>query len=200
MILAGALALVTFTASAQRGFDTFAAPRTVVLATPQKITETAPVVTNGPVDIRVFDGTAMVLIQSLTNTVGTVTAQLYTSPDQTNLTALANYALATSTSITYTNYRYGTNGVLTAANTYLLPGVWTTPTLPAGFVSGYLSPAQFTNSGAVTITQKGAYMVGFNANDAPDRYLYIVWSGLTGTTTNFTVGATLTGHISTEVR
>lgn len=194
------LATASITANAQNGFDFYEAPRTVVLATPQTILAGSALVTNGPVDTHGFVGTAAVNIFSLTNVAGAaITAQIYSSPDQTNLTALSGYALSTSTSISVTNRTYGGGTNLYATSTYLLPGVLTTPDAPtAGWATPYIAPAKYTNSGAVTITSKGVYQIGFNAADVAGRYLYVVFNS-TGTATNNTVSAILTGRRGAEV-
>jgi len=202
LIITAMLALGAIAASAQSGFDMFGVPRTAVLSTPQVITvSSAAYVTNGPIDTHGFLGTAKVDIFSVTNGsgAGTMTAQLYTSSDTTNLTALSTYALATSTTVTYTNAGLGAGTNISASTTYLLPGVLTTPTAAtAGWATPYLATPQFTNAGAITITGKGIYSIGYNIADA-NRYLYIVYAP-GGTVTNCAVGAVLTGRRGSEVR
>lgn len=194
------LAVASFevTCQAQRGFDMFAVPRTVVLAGPQDINTigTAPV-TNGPVSTPIFDGIASIDLFAYTNTGtsgGTMTATLYGSNDKTNFTAITGYALISSTTaITYTNYQYG--NAQPSTNNYLLPGTIVVPTAAtAGFAIPYLNPLPFTNTGPVTISAGGYQKVGLSINDYA-RYLYVVWTP-GGTATNFTVGATMTASIT----
>ena len=187
-----AVASLSLPAFAQRSTDLYGAPRSIVLSSAQNFVNGSAVVTNGPIDVRLLDGTALVTIFSATNTGttgGTMTAQLYGSQDQTNLTALT-YSLATATSVSYTNYWYDTNG-LKATDVYLLPGTITTATAStAGFAGSYLVPAPFTNTGAITCSAKYPTQVGVIIGDAP-RYLYIVWTP-GGTATNFTCSAVIT--------
>jgi hypothetical protein len=191
-----AVASLSLTAFAQRGIDMFGAPRSIVLASPALLSNATPIATNGPIDTHGFDGIAVVDIQTLTNGTGanTLTAQLFTSPDQTNLTALANYANAVSASKSITNSMYGGTTNLIATQTELSPGTVTTPTAAtAGWATPYLVPAQFTNTGAITVTTKGYYRVAYNVADAA-RYLYIVWTDAGGTVTNATYSALFTGY------
>lgn len=198
ILTAVALVAACVTSHAQGSFDLFGSTRTLVLATPQTIRETASVVTNGPIDTHGYVGIGEVTISSLTNALGTVTAQLYTSSDTTNLTALSNFATSTSTTVNVTNLMYG-GTALYAANQYLLPGTLTTPTASsAGWATTYLNPAPFTNSAAITITAKGLYKIGYNVADA-GRYLYVVYT-VTGANTNFTTSAEFTGRRATEVK
>lgn len=197
-IVALAVASFAITCQAQRSFDSFAVPRTAILAGPENIIfTTAGVVTNGPVSTPIFDGVASIDLFSITNTGatgGTLTAQLYGSNDKTNFTAISNYALiSTPTGIIYTNYQYGSAQLST--NNYLLPGTIVTPTpATAGFATPYVNPLPFTNTGAITMTTSGYYKVGLSINDYP-RYLYVVWTP-GGTVTNFTAGATVTSAIT----
>lgn len=198
ILMVAALLAAVVTAPAQNS-DTFNATRTVIVAGPTLLTAAVPIVTNGPIDLHGFYGIAKVDIFSFTNAGSTVTAQFYTSPDTTNLTTLANYASATATSVITTNANLGVGTNITATQTYLLPGTWTTPTAAsAGFATSYLLPAPLTNSGAITVTAKNFYQIGFNAGDNA-RYLYVVWTA-SGGNTNGVVGATLTGRRGYEVR
>ena len=190
LILAATLIACTLTASAQRSLDTFGAPRTLNLGV-NSLGAAQTVVTNGPYDIRMYDGITKITIFNGTNSNnagGTLTCQIYTSADQTNLTALT-YALAVNKQIKYTNGYYA--ALLYGTNNWVLPGTITTPSSAQSWVSPYLSVAPFTNTAAVTITTTGVYEVGFNAGDV-GRYLYLVYTP-GGTTTNFTCGATMTG-------
>ncbi len=187
--LAALIAAIATPVSAQQGnFDYFGAPRTFVVTPPTSKTVTFS--NTVPVDIHGSQGIAKVDFSCVTNTGGTtVTASLFTSPDQTNWTALANYALATSTAIVVTNTYYGTTN-LTTTNTILLPGVLTTPSAAtAGFANQYILPAQYTNSGAVTLTGGACTSIGFNIEDQ-QRYLSVLYT--LGATTNASVSAVLT--------
>ena len=189
------LVLMAFalTASAQRGHDAFQVPRVLNL-TVQSHTGGTGIVTNGPYDVRMFDGISKIDISSTTNTAasgGTLTVQIYGSSDQTNLTALGSYALGVNKSIIYTNTYYPAS--LTATDKFVLPGTYTVPSASVAFVSPYIAPAQFTNSGALTITTPGLYEIGFNSDDAL-RYLYVVYTP-GGSVTNFSTSAVLTGFV-----
>lgn len=184
-----------------RAQDTFAQPRTIVLAAPRILDASAAKFTNGPIDIRGYLGTANIDIFSVTNAGGALTASLYYSNDQTNLTAVPNYALISSaTSYSYTNRFYGGTNVW-ATNPWLLPGSLTNRTdAAAGYINSYLDPTTtpFTNSAAITVTSKGIYRVGLRAQDL-QSYLYIVWTP-TGSSSNDIVGATFTGLRNYEVQ
>lgn len=188
------MASFVFPASAQVGFDAYAQTRTIVLESPRILTASGPAFTNAnPVDLVGFEGIAKVDISSCTNAGGALTAQLFTSPDKTNLTALANYSLAQQANVLYTNRAYSTT--IIGTNTYNQAGVATQPTAAtAGFATPYLdNSSPFTNSGAITITTKNVYTVGFNAQDVAGRYLYIVWTP-TGSSSNDIVSATITAR------
>lgn len=190
ILLILALAVPAF---AQRSQDLYGAPRSVVIGQPQNFVIGTAFVTNGPIDVRMFDGNGVLTLFCATNTGttgGTMTANIYGSDDQTNFTALT-YALSTATTVSYTNNRYGGTN-LTSSSTYLLPGTWTTPTAAtAGWATPYFAQAQFTNTAGVTVTGRSFYNVGLSIGDCP-RYLYVVWQP-GGTATNFTAGALLTG-------
>lgn len=187
-ILAVGLVMVAVaTASAQ--VDYFAFPKTIIVP-PKLITATD---SNSVVDIHGFEGIAK--IDVLINGVGgaTTTLTIYNSPDRTNWTALANYALATNTVVTVTNNYYGTSGQLLATNTFALPGVSTTPVAAtSGFTTPYIATNPFTNSGAITIAN-AAVEVGFNASDA-QHYLQFLWTVTSGTNPTNTVCAIITGR------
>lgn len=189
-------ALVATTASAQIGFDTFSATRTYVLAVPQNIGAASGLVTNAALDHIKFTGTVKIDFLTVTNTSttgGTLTAQVYTSPDQTNLTALANYALISSpTSEIITNLYYGSTN-LTATNSILLPATATSPTAwSAGYATPYPAPNPFTNTAAITLNGNKTVQIGVRILDQP-RYIYVVFTP-GGTVTNFTASALLTGQ------
>ena len=179
-------------AVAQRSWDTFAAPASVVLAPPAQQAG-ATSVTNLPTDIKMFDGTSAIYILSVTNGGGTFTATV----EQNSTTNIAGwsaltYALATPTTIIYTNTYNGNATNQVGTNYYLLPGVFTTPTAAtSGWASTYLLPAQFTNTSAITLPAGGATMIGFNAGDSK-RYIHIVFTSTGAGTTNF-CGAIMTG-------
>jgi hypothetical protein len=188
------VALVTLPAAAQVGFDTYGQLRTLVLAAPTILNGGAATFTNTPVDTHGFEGIAKVDIFSCTNSGGALTALLYTSPDLTNWTALANYSLAQSATVIYTNTMYGNATNLTATNTYNLPGAIVTPTVnTAGFASPYLDGSSpFTNSGAITLTSKKIYTIGYSIQDAA-RFVQIVWTP-TGSSSNDIVAAVITAR------
>lgn len=190
-LLLAPIFLLAISAQAQLGQDLFGAPRVAVVGV-QNLVPGASFVTN-TVDLINYDGTAALLLTTVTNTgvaTGVLTASLYGSNDKTNFTALS-YALATSQSITITNRYYGGTN-LTATTTYLVPGVWTYPSVAsAGWATPYLASAQFTNTAALTVTTSGAYNIGLSVSDLP-RYLHIVWTPTVAT--NFTVSALLIGQ------
>jgi hypothetical protein len=169
--------------------------RTLVLSAMQTMSVSAVgVVTNGPQDKIGAIGQGYIDIVSLTNAAGNIeTAQIYTSPDQTNLTALANYALISSpTTINVTNSLLSNATNVAVANLVLLPGTITTPTAAtAGYAIPYLAELPFTNTGAITITAKGTYRVIINNIQDANRYFYIVYTP-SGSATNMVVGANLT--------
>lgn len=199
-LISGVIVALSALAAGAQSLDTFAVPRSIVLTPPTVLTAAAATVTNGPIDVGGYLGTANLDITSCTNAGGALTATLYQSNDETNLTAVANFAVITgTTSYSYTNRIYGGTNVY-ATNPYLLPGTLTTPTAyTAGFAAPYLNPltVPFTNSTAITITAKGVYRVGLRAQDL-QRYLYIVYTP-TGSSSNDVVSATFTGIRGAEV-
>jgi hypothetical protein len=193
-----AVVILALPARAQT-MDTFAAPRSIVLAPPRILDASAAKFTNGPVDVRGYIGTASVDITSVTNAGGALTASFYTSNDQTNLTALTNFAaILASTSYSYTNRIYGGTNVW-ATNPWLLPGTLTTPAGSSLFAGQYLDPTTtpFTNATTITVTAKGVYRVGLRAPDL-GSYLYIVWTP-TGSSSNDIVSAVFNGIRQSEV-
>jgi len=202
--LALALAGISLSASAQRSWDLFYVPRTIQLTAPFNYNANTGVqyVTNGPIDVKLFDGLARIDFTAITNTGtsgGTLTATLYgssTAPSLTSvgsLSSIGSYGLINSTtSINYTNSSLGSATNIYATNPYFLPGTITTPTAAtAGFATRYLDPTLLTTTGAITLTGKSQSVVGFNVGDAP-RYLYVVYT-VGGSVTNWVIGATLTG-------
>lgn len=190
-----ALLALPLVASAQRGFDTFYPTRTLIL-TPPATVSAATSVTNMPVDIRMFDGIVTVIFTAVTNGGGTLTATLEQS-SSTNVStwsALSGYALASQKDIIYTNAAYNTGGStnMVATNFCQLPGALTTPTsATAGFSTTYMTTADMTNTGAITMPTNGVAVVGFNAGDQK-RYLHVVWTQ-TGASSSSQVGAVLNG-------
>jgi hypothetical protein len=169
--------------------------RTLVLSTMQTLSGGAVgVVTNGPQDKIGAIGQGYIDIFSSTNAGGNVeTAQIYTSPDQTNLTALSNFALITApTTISVTNSLLANATNVAVSNLILLPGTITTPAAAvSGYAVPYLAELPFTNTGAITISSKGTYRVIINNMQDLNRYVYIVYTA-SGSGTNIAVGANLT--------
>lgn len=190
-----ALLAVSVPAFAQMGsFDEFAVPTRIQLAQPTLLNASAATFTNGPIDTIGFQGNALVSITSFTNAGGALTATLETSPDQTNWTSLANYAVSVAVSRSITNHIYGGTG-LSVTQTFFLPGTPTTPTASSyGSATPYLVPSLFTNTGPLTITTKGQYFIGYKVADA-NRYLHVIWTP-TGSSSNDTVSATFSGYQS----
>jgi len=185
---------LAISANAQLGFDAFAGTRTLVVSAAPNLAA-ASFVTNTIDKVR-LGGTGALTFLTATNTGatgGTLTATLYGSTDKTNFVAISNYALLTAPSTeTITNYFYGGTN-LTTANSVFLGGTVVTPTAyTAGWATPYIAPAQFTNSGAITLngSSASAVQVGLRLVDYP-RYLHVVYNG-GGTVTNFTVQAILT--------
>ncbi len=190
IILAVFAVFVCFTASAQNGFNVFEQLRTTqVVASGVQSGGTVGNYTNNPIDTHGFEGICKLDICVITNAGGgTLTALVETSPDLTNWTAIT-YAQATATNIIYTNSIYAVK----ATNTYLLPGVITTPTAAtAGFASQYLTPAQFTNTAAVNVAAGGTFTLGWNIQDQ-NRYLRMTFT-VGGAATNYSAGAVLTAR------
>jgi hypothetical protein len=194
-LLASALTLCASVAKAQIGFDAYGTLNgSLVVEAPRILDGGSATFTNNPVDIRMYEGTVKLDIYSCTNAGGALTVTPYTSPDKTNWTALANYSLAQSSTFLYTNSSYGGTNLI-GTNVYNMPGVLVAPTAAtAGFATPYIdNSSPFTNSGALTITAKKFYTIGFNADDATGRFLQLVWTP-TGSSSNDIVGAVLTGR------
>jgi hypothetical protein len=191
-IIAG-LALLAPCAHAQ--FDAFADFKTIVFQIPTNYatssSATATVYSNSVIDISGFEGVAKIDITGIpNNSTNTIVPTIYTSKDQTNWTAMANYAIATLTTIKVTNYNYAT--ALYGTNFFNWPGTVTTPTAAtAGFANKYTLAAPFTNSGAIsTLLTNTTVTIGFNTADQP-RYLQMTWA-MQGTNA---VAATYTGRL-----
>jgi hypothetical protein len=193
------LAALSITVPAFAQFDTYNSQRSIVMTAPTVLTAAASTVTNGPVDINAYVGVGYIDITTCTNAGGALTATIEQSSNPTNgWTAFNNFALINATtSVTYTNLTIDTNA--TASNSYLLPGTVTTPTAwSAGFNTSYLAPLPFTNTGAITVTARGVYRVGFKPQDTL-RYLHIIWTP-TGSSSNDFVAATVNGIRALEVK
>lgn len=185
--LAGLMFASVLCVRAQAGFDAFGAMRTA--SWPPVVI--SALTSNAPVDLMLFVGTVNLIISGTTNAnTGTLTATIETSPDLTNWTGIASVALATQTTIIYTNSYYA-SASMKATNTYLLPGTIVTPSVAsAGFATSYLNQTPFTNSpGAINLLTNGIYSIGFKVDDQP-KYLHILWN----TAASCTVAASLTGR------
>src|SRR5690349_19711988 len=79
-----------------QAFDAYSPMRPVVLTSPAVLTAANATVTNGPIDTSGFLGTAAIDVFSLTNAGGALTFTLEHSDDQTNWSALPNFALINS--------------------------------------------------------------------------------------------------------
>ena len=194
------------TAAAQMGWDTFAGSRSTLIAPPQKLALVTLSTTNGPVDIVGYSGRGYISFFTYTNLAaggGTVAVAIETSPDTTNWTALANYALinsATGINITNTYWGIGTNGVpnVTCSNNVYLPFTSTSPNAAsAGFNTPYPAYVAWTNAAtSISANSPGWYFVGLNLTDCP-RYIHLIWNATGGATNgNTVVGAFLNGSRS----
>ena len=182
-------------------YDTYHTTRTLLMESP-----TVPVIvdgvnlyTNNPVDKIGYTGIGSITLICVTNGASgaAVTATIESSADQTNWTAISNFGLVSSaTALVCTNMYYGATN-WTATNNILLPYTLATPTpASAGFATAYPVWTPFTNTGAITVTASGAFLVGLNLDDC-QRYLHVKWN-MTGSATNhYTVtGALLNGFRS----
>jgi hypothetical protein len=177
--------------------DVFSTVRSLPVGSPTVLAIGGTPATNGPVDIVGFIGRGDLLITSFTNGTGggTLTATVESSPDNTNWTQVANFALIKSTTaVSYTNTYYGSYTNLVVTDNFLLPGTITTPTASSsGFATPYLSPVLFTNAaGAVSIAGNGNYVIGLNLTDS-QRYLHVIWGG-SATNGTCIVNAVLQGY------
>ena len=193
-ILAAILALAVVSAQAQVGFDTVYGSRTVVITPP--VNFVAGTSASNIIDRTPFLGVGQVTIFANTNavTTGSLTAQVFTSPDLTNWTALANYALVSSTTaFNFTNGYYGGTNLI-ATNNVLLPGTLTTPTAATSSYAAipYLAKLAWTNNGSITVSKGGVWLLGFNVNDQA-RYIDVQWTPSATTGTNFSGSAIFTG-------
>lgn len=187
-----AAVVLAFALPARAQFNQPQEPTTIVLDPGRVIIGAAsPAVTNSWVDTHGLLGQAAINLFVVTNAAGGVTATLEGSNDATNALSFGTYALATSTSVVYTNTYYPT--AFNVTNTYLLPGTATVASpATAGFAGAYLAPWDYTNTGAITPNLKGATRVGYQVQDKP-RYIRLIWT-TSGSLTNFTAAANITGR------
>lgn len=183
-------------AFAQRGFDTFSVARWLVVAPPTLFSGATALNlgTNNWVDIRSLSGIATINLFCRTNTGDSaLTITVQTSNDQTNLSTLANVALAIPATVNYTNRYYGGTNVI-AANVFNLYGSVVTPTAStSGFATPYINPAAvpYTNTISATTPSYNTFSTySVNIADAPSYIRLIVIPS--GATTNFDIGAILT--------
>ena len=196
--MAGVLVSALAASGQGRGFDTYGVPATLPILAPTLLSGATVVLTNAPVDTHIFVGTAKVDITSFTNAGGALTVLPITSTDNTNWTALLNYSVSTSISVKMTNLMYGATNMFTT-NTYNSSYAITVPTAAtAGFATAYQVPQPFTNSGALTITAKGIYTIGYNIDDA-GRYFALVFTP-TGSSSNDVVAAALTTYKNSQIQ
>ena len=190
-----AIAALCVSVARAQTYDTFSATRTANIGSVSAIGIGGTPLTNGPVDIVGYMGRGTVLLTTFTNSTGggNLYAAIETSPDSTNWTQLANYAVVTSpTSVSYTNMVFGSSTNLVVTDNFLLPGTITTPTAASsGFTTPYLAPLLFTNTGTVNVSKNGNYLIGINLTDSA-RYLHVVWTG-SATNGNTIVNAVLQG-------
>ena len=200
LFIGAAIASLLTTASAQRSFDMFNVPKTIQLIGGQNFIATTGAITNSPVDVRMFDGLAVIDAFAYTNTGttgGTMTLTVQTSSNPTNgFVNAQNLAfINTLYPITYTN---SANTNLTATSQYLIPGTYTNQIPSVNFVAGWaLLPPQYTNSGALTLPL-GYSKIGFSVGDG-GRYTRIILAP-GGTTTNITAGVSFTGYNETPLQ
>jgi hypothetical protein len=190
ILTVGLLAVCT---SAFAQLNLFQEPRTIALVYPQVVSTAT--FSNTVTDIHGYEGVAKVDICTVTNAGCSASGlTIYTSPDQTNWTALANFAKAVSNSVIYTNVYYsGGTSAITATNVIMYPGTITTPTASsAGWATKYLLPAPFTNT-SLTLPS-GLQTIGFVIPDQA-RYIQFAYTFTSGT--NF-VSATMTARKQQE--
>lgn len=195
LAIGAAVLFAATTAHAQ--FDFFAQPRTIVLLGPTNLTVTPQlVITNPWADIHGFDGIAKIDISICTNVASdAVLVTIDTSQDQTNITSLANAAYSTVFNLSTTNTLYGNGSNLNANTVFNLAGTVVSPVAGAsGWATPYISPAPFTNTVAnQALGPNGVFTIGFNASDA-NRYIRFRVTSSGGASTNFVIGATMTGR------
>lgn len=195
------------------GNDVFGSTHTLSLG---QATFTAPAqnnVTNGPFDIRMFDGPAQIIVTVNTNagTAGSsLNVSLLSSPDQLTQYTVP-YALATNWNYTTTNIWYPTAGGTALTNKCIdIISLPYNPVLPAAAFAGFAPPygAQtsgqflFTNTSSIFVTNIGVntsspICIGVEPDDAYHN-LYIVFAAGAGVATNFTASAVMIGHVSQQ--
>lgn len=213
VVLVGAACLASRDAHGQgRGLDLYRATRIYDLGHTNSASASALSLTNLANDIHGMDGISTIYLQCGTNQspgAGTngVTCSIYLSPDQTNWNILTNYSLITSnTTFLVTNGMYGGTNLF-CTNRLEYPFTWTVPTAStAGSSTPFASPVGFgfTNGGAITVSNQGWTVVGFDAGvlasqgasagTLPPRYLQLVW---TVPASNF---STMSGILTTSSR
>jgi len=205
-----AVSLTPSTAPAQgSASDLFGAPRTIQVVPTASInnftnigTATLAGLFTNIIDTHGYLGIAKLDIITASNKADAaiqarLTNYLYQSDDLATWTLVSSVAIATSTSVIYTNLLIGTN--TTATDNYLLPGTYTTPTTASsGWGTGYIVPAPFTNNAIFNQSSGGVTSVGYVIEDAK-RYLALVTS-TTGTNSTYSVEAILTGRRGGEVK
>lgn len=187
ILISAVLVFIGLSAQAQVGFDVYGGGRTL-FTVPLSITATT---SNQIVDIHGWEGIMKADLICCTNSGASVTTvQLLHSSDKTNWSAIT-YSLATSNNVITTNLYYGT-GTPLATNFYQFAGTVTTPVVSNGFLTTYILPAPFTNTGAQTINN-GVVEMGFNVADV-QRYIQVVWTMTSVTTATNSVEAIFTGR------
>lgn len=196
--LAVVAATLVSLATIAQSFDAFGPFPVLTVITPTQING-ATTQSNLPVDIRLFTGIVNVPVMCWTNGGGSVTVQLRqaanTNGPWTDITAIAK---GVPTTIYYTNAAAGAS--IYATNNWVLPGTVTSPTAAtAGWASTYLLPAQYTNSGAITVgtSTTGVQTLAFNADDV-QRYFQIIYV-TTGAASTNSLGAAIIGRVHNGV-
>lgn len=199
LVMVGMVCLAVEPALAQRGFDSFNVPKTLVVNGGQNYGPVTGAITNGPFDLRVIDGLASLDVFYETNvgtTGGTMTLTIQTSSSTNNFANVTGLAFINSTTaLTYTNSA-STN--IFATDNFLIPGTYTNLVPAINFAAGWaLLPPVYTNTGALTLPT-GYSKVGWAVDDS-SRYGQVIFQP-GGTVTNCTTGATLTGVNPTPLR
>ncbi len=185
---------------AQQINDTFYPTRTYIWA---PTVEAAGTSTTNAVDCVNLTGRSVMYVCATTNgsTTGTITVTPISSVDNTNWTTILNYAVLSQASYNTTNYTYlsGTNavtGLVIVTNTVFAPGTLTTPVASSALFAGipYFLPAQFTNTGATTLTLNKWYALVFNVSDA-NRYISPLVAPSATSGTNLMFSAILNGSV-----
>jgi len=168
LILACAALMPALPARAQ--FNYFAEPRTIIITQPQVISATR---SNDIIDIHGFEGVGTIDFLESTNSQSKPnTNEVWVSPDLTNWYAMSNFAISVPYNEIVSNFYYAGSTNL-ATNLILLPGTRTIPNASsAGFVTTWLNPAPFTNSGTFVMTNYEE--IGFVIPDQM-RYLQVDW-------------------------